>query len=74
MTDACKTCPFKIGSLIHYDKDSIEAFRSGLEPNCHQVVGMESIFREMATNENRCNGYEAFMEDMPGFHEPKVIP
>ena len=66
----CRNCPFRAGSTLGYDADAIEALDSGLTPSCHVQVGTEQIFQD---DEKACAGFQAWLEDRPGFRKPFLV-
>lgn len=73
MKPPCPHCPFREASNIRYDADAMEALRDGLEPRCHCVVGMDSIFAAEPTELTACRGYLAWIEGQPGYREPRPL-
>lgn len=68
---ACKECPFRAGSAVCYDSDSMDALDDGNEPSCHMVVGVDSIFfSEPLTDKQRCHGHALWLDGIAGYQEP----
>lgn len=72
MKTPCRHCPFRADSPLGYDADALEALKTGQEPSCHVVVGMESIFNRVPDQITRCVGHDAWAAGVPGFVEPHL--
>lgn len=79
---ACKSCPFRSNSEMRHDAEAIELMRDLMEPNCHEIVGIDdpaqpvghiNIFADHVTEETRCIGYEKSTEGAPGFRSLDMV-
>lgn len=71
MRKPCDECPFKYNSPLQYDDDAREVLeQDGLSPSCHKIVGMDSIFADLATRDTECIGYLKFKNGDEGFRSP----
>lgn len=69
----CKNCPFRAGSSLGYDADALEALDEGLEPSCHSMVGLDSIFAKADPGANRCHGHDQWRSGADGFRIPVEV-
>jgi len=70
LTQPCSACPFRVGAAIGYDADAMEALQLGMEPCCHQIVGVDRIFHENNPTTNRCRGFDAWEAGVKGYAQP----
>lgn len=71
----CKSCPYRLNAVTHYDADAEESFDDGVIPNCHNKVesdGIEEakIFLTDPTPETECVGFKRYMEGAKGYSDP----
>lgn len=64
---ACRDCPFRVGSPLHYDADAMERLAAGDVPGCHARVGHQHVFATLSPPaQDVCVGYEEWLDDLPG--------
>lgn len=72
----CSNCPFRQESSLGYDADAMEALERGYAPYCHDVVGMDDIFRDgtlTPSDHTACIGFRRWQKRVRGFRKPGLV-